>query len=80
MVVMDKVETGNNIKRLMRLAHVSIFDLQMALRLQSATSIYAWCRGEYVPSTEYLVKLSKILNCKMDDIIVTKEADTDDAL
>lgn len=75
MIEIDKVKTGKNLSNLMRDKHISIFDLQMALRLQSPTNIYAWCRGKYTPNADYLAKIAYVLHCKIDDIIATKEVE-----
>jgi transcriptional regulator with XRE-family HTH domain len=69
----DKKETGENIKRLMRLNHIAITQLQLTLGMSSATNIYKWCRGELTPSSDRLVHLSRIFNCKIEDILVVKE-------
>lgn len=69
----NKVKTGENLKRLMRYKHITISQLQMKFGMASATNIYAWCRGEYVPSPEYLVQLASILDCKVDDILIVEE-------
>lgn len=69
----DKVETGENIKRLMRLNHITVSQLQQLLGVSSATNIYQWCRGEIMPSPDRLVHLSAIFGCKIDDILVIKE-------
>ena len=66
----DKKATGENIKRLMRKRHLQIVDIQNALRVSSATNIYAWCRGDMMPRVDQLVKLSAILGCTIDEIIV----------
>lgn len=72
----DKTATGENLKRLMRKNKVSVFDIQYALKVNSPSSIYAWTQGRILPSTDNLVKLSAILHCTMDDIII-KEGETD---
>lgn len=66
----DTIKTGENIKRLMKEKNVSMYKLQMDLGLQSATNIYAWLRGKHLPSVDYLLKMSKIFDCTMDEIIV----------
>ena len=72
----DKEATGENIVRLMRLNHVSMYDLQMVFRFQSATNIYSWRQGKHLPSAENLVKMAYIFHCKVDDIIVLERSDT----
>lgn len=69
----DKAETGANIKRLMRVNHISITQLQLTLGMSSATNIYKWCRGELTPSSDRLVHLSRIFKCRIEDILVVKE-------
>lgn len=71
--MIDKKETGENIKRLMRLNHIAITQLQLTLGMSSATNIYKWCRGELTPSSDRLVHLSRIFNCTIEDILVVKE-------
>lgn len=71
---LDKLETGHNIKRLMRLNHLSISQLQVKLGMASATNIYAWCRGEITPSPDRLVHLASIFGCTVNDILVIKES------
>jgi transcriptional regulator with XRE-family HTH domain len=71
--ILDKVATGANIKRLLRLKHMTISQLQVSLGMASATNIYAWCRGEMTPSADRLVHLASIFGCKVDDILIIKE-------
>ena len=71
--ILDKTATGSNIKRLMRLNHITVSQLQITLGMASATNIYAWCRGEITPSSDRLVQLARIFKCKVDDILVIQE-------
>lgn len=71
--IIDKVETGENIKRLMRLKKMSAIQLQTALNMPSAILIYNWCRGVHIPSTEYLLQMSRIFGCSIEEIIIVKE-------
>ena len=71
--IVDSKATGENIKRLMRLKKITISQLQVKLGMASATNIYAWCRGKYVPSTDRLLQLAYIFGCKVDDILVAEE-------
>ena len=70
---LDKVATGNNIKRLMRKAGKNTFDVMMGLHLTSASTIYSWTQGKFVPNADSLVKLAQILNCTVDEILVLEE-------
>lgn len=69
----NKVETGANIRRILRLNHMSISQLQMELKMTSATQIYSWCRGDYMPSIDRLVQMSRLFNCKVEDLLVMEE-------
>ncbi len=71
--MIDKVETGKNIKRLMRKNNIAITQLQLTLGMSSATNIYKWCRGELTPSSDRLVHLSRLFKCTIEDILVVKE-------
>lgn len=70
---LDRIATGENIKRLMRLNHMTMGDLQFAFKFQSANNLYKWSRGEVMPSADNLVKLAHLFNCSVDDILVTEE-------
>ena len=71
--MIDKVETGKNIKRLMRKNNIAITQLQLTLGMSSATNIYKWCRGELTPSSDRLVHLSRLFKCTIEDILIVKE-------
>ena len=71
--IIDNIKTGENIKRLMRLKKITVSQLQMKLGMASATNIYEWCRGRYVPSSDRLLQLAYIFGCKVDDILVAEE-------
>lgn len=66
---LNPVETGENIRRYMRKANVSIFDLQMALEIRSAGNIYKWLNGEIMPNADNLVRLAGILNVTVNDLL-----------
>ena len=66
----DKINTGENIRRLMRKARIDTFDLMMKLHLTSSSTIYSWTQGRVTPSAEALVKLAQIFDCSIDEILV----------
>lgn len=70
MVSINREETGDNIRRLMRKNKVSTFDIMAYLHLTSPTSIYAWTQGRVMPSADNLVRLADIFKCTVDDIII----------
>jgi len=71
--ILDRTATGENIKRLMRLNHITVSQLQMNLGMASATNVYKWCRGEILPSADRLLHLALIFNCHIEDILVTEK-------
>ena len=73
MPVIDKARTGNKIKILMQQKRKTVSQLQLDLGMASATNIYAWLRGDFVPSTDKLVQIAKILDCKVDDLLIIQE-------
>lgn len=69
----DKVATGDKIRRIMRLKHMSIGQMQLALHMTSATQIYAWCRGDYMPSIDHFMQMAEILEVKIEDFLVKQD-------
>lgn len=72
----DVAATAENICRLMKAKRISVGQLQMAFGFQSATNIYAWRQGRFIPNADHLVALAHILGCKVDDILIVKEGQT----
>lgn len=68
----NKIETGKNIKQLMKKAKMGTFELQKYLELTSPSTIYLWLRGEYIPNAESLVKLACLFDCTVDEILITE--------
>lgn len=70
--VINMKATGENLKRLMRLNGKTVYDIQMALKIGSSTNVYSWCAGKHIPNPDYLVKLAALLDCTIDEIIITE--------
>ena len=70
---LDRKQTGENIKRLMRRSGLTTLDLQVIFQLTSPSPIYAWTQGKYMPRPEALVILAQIFRCQVDDILVLEE-------
>ena len=66
----DLVATGQNIKYLIKQNNLRIVDVQRALGLSTAQSIYKWFIGKNLPTIDNMVILADLLNCKIDDIII----------
>lgn len=67
----DPVRTGENIIRLRKRAGLSVHDLQHIFGFNSPQAIYKWQCGASLPSIDNLIVLAKVLNVRIDDILVT---------
>ena len=67
----DPVLTGENIIRLRKQAGLSVHDLQWIFGFNSPQAIYKWQCGASLPSIDNLIVLAKILDVRIDDILVT---------
>ncbi len=73
--VIDIAETSRRIRDRVAERGLKASDIQKILHLQSIQGIYAWYRpkSKSLPSLEHLLQLADILNCKMEDLLVTRE-------
>ncbi len=71
--VIDLVETGKNITRLMKLNGISVKDLQEIFGFEHPQAIYKWKRGECLPTIDNLIILASVFHTTIDKIIVIKE-------
>lgn len=67
----DLVLTGENIIRLRKEAGLSVHDLQLIFGFNSPQAIYKWQCGASLPSIDNLIVLAKVLDVRIDDILVT---------
>lgn len=68
--IIDFVETGNNINRLMTMAGMSVREMQEIFNFAYPQAIYKWLRGSSMPSLDNLVILASVLEVTLDDIVV----------
>jgi len=68
--MIDPVLTGANIARLRKQAGLSVHDLQRIFGFNSPQAIYKWQSGASLPSIDNLLALAKVLNVRIDDILV----------
>jgi len=68
--MIDMVRTGQNIKRLRKIAGVSVKDLQEVFGFNSPQAIYKWQHGTALPTIDNMVVLAKVLGVRIDDILV----------
>lgn len=69
----DMAETGSNIIKLRKAAGLSVHDLQLAFGFNSPQAIYKWQNGTALPTVDNLMVLARLLNVRIDDILVATE-------
>ena len=66
----DMAKTGENIINLRKKAGLSVKDLQEVFGFSTPQAIYKWQQGLALPTIDNLVVLAKLLDVKVDDILV----------
>lgn len=69
----DMIKTGQNIVFLRKRAGLTVKDIQEAFGFSTPQAIYKWQKGIALPSVDNLVILARLLNVKIDDIIIIEE-------
>lgn len=71
----DSIETKKNIRRLLNEKGLTPRDIQEALDYQSVQTIYKWLNTDIktLPSLENIFRLSGLLGCTIEDILVTAD-------
>lgn len=67
--IIDKRETGINLRRIMDKRGITVKDVQQYLGLGSEQSIYAWLNGRNMPTIDNLYALSELLRVSIDAIV-----------
>ncbi len=67
--------TGENIKRLLIEAGMTVKDLQKIFGFATPQAIYKWIRGEALPTVDNLLILAKVFGVTVDDILVVNEVE-----
>lgn len=73
MPMIDMARTGANILKLRKAAGLSVHGLQQAFGFHSPQAIYKWQNGITLPTVDNLIVLAKLLNVRIDDILVTTD-------
>ena len=68
--VIDPVETGLNIKKLMKSKGIAVKDLTEMFFFSNETAVYKWLRGATIPNVENLLALSTLFGVSMNEILV----------
>ena len=71
--VIDLKSTGSNIESCRREAGLSVRDLQTYFGFEYPQAIYKWQHGECLPTVDNLLALSRILEVKMEDLLVYED-------
>lgn len=69
--VINLIETGKNITRLMQKNGLKVTDLQEVFGFEYPQAIYKWKRGECLPTVDNLIILAELFKTTVDEIIVT---------
>lgn len=67
--LIDKQETGTNLRKIMDERGVSAKDVQQYLGLGCVQSVYRWLDGINVPSVDNLYALSEFFQVSIDSIV-----------
>ncbi len=68
--VIDLVKTGKSIEEHRRRAGLSVRDLQIWFGFEYPQAIYKWQHGECLPTVDNLLALSRLLQVRMEDLLV----------
>lgn len=67
--MINKRETGVNLRRLMDQRGLTVKDVQQYLGFATEQGVYHWLSGRSLPTLDNLYALSHLLQVPMDDII-----------
>lgn len=67
--LIDKKQTGINLRRIMDECGFTVKDVQQYLRLGSIQSVYHWLNGISMPSVDNLYALSYLFQVSVDDML-----------
>ena len=67
--VINTVETGENLKRIMQDRGYSVKDIQEYLNLGTVQSVYHWLDGKSLPTIDHLYALSSLFKLPLDSLI-----------
>lgn len=67
--MINKKETGINLRRIMDQRGVTVKDIQKYLGLGSVQSIYHWLNGMSMPTVDNLYALSQLFQLPIDDLV-----------
>lgn len=65
--------SGKRLKAICEDRNVSVRELQKMLNLGSVQAVYNWFSGERLPNIDNLFAISKMLDVKLDDLLVEQK-------
>ena len=68
----DAKKSGEELKRLVREAGLTVKDLQRFLHLSCPQPIYRWYRGLAMPSVDHLYAIAGLLGVHMEELLVER--------
>lgn len=68
------VQTGKNITRLRERAGMSVRQLQEIFGFATPQAIYKWQHGTALPTIDNMIVLASVFGVKIDDIVITTDA------
>jgi len=68
-LTIDNAATGQNIKALCRGNGIRFADLAEMLGLTGPQTMYNWMEGKSKPSLDNIIKISRVLNVGVDDLV-----------
>lgn len=73
--VINKRETGINLRKIMDQRDITVKDVQQYLGLGSVQSVYHWLNGLSMPTIDNLYALSELFNVPLDDLVCGNRAE-----
>ncbi len=67
--LINKIETGVNLRRIMDMREITPKDVQEYLGLGCVQSVYRWLDGVNMPTIDNLYALSELLQVPIDEIV-----------
>lgn len=68
--IINMERSGENIKRLMDNAHMTVRDIQTIFGFSTPNAIYKWIHGTSLPTLDNILVLSDILSVPIEQILV----------
>jgi len=68
--VIQPVLTGKNLSNILKSKKITVKQLQELFGFEYPQAVYSWLNGRTLPSIDNFLKLSKILNMPIEDILV----------